>query len=256
VAISKEFGYANGLAFSLSGLSGIVRDVGAYQEARQLYQETLAAYKMWGDTSGMSWCLAMLGYIAMLLGEPLEAETRLQESLAVCHEIGAKVEPWWYHCVQGELALVQGAYPRAAEHFQKSMTLFKDVGDIGVLWGIAWSLNGLGKTACALGAYQESRQYFQKALRSAMHAPSIPEALDILVGMAILLAASGKKEQAMELSAIPLHHPASRQITRERVARLLAELGVELTLEQVEATQARAQARTFEAVVQELLSHN
>jgi hypothetical protein len=50
-----------------------------------------------------------------------------------------------------------------------------------------------------------------------------------------------------------LDHPASLQATKNRAARLRTELEAQLTSQQVEAAQARAQVKTLEASVDELL---
>jgi tetratricopeptide (TPR) repeat protein len=252
VEISRELSYTNGLAFSLSGSGWILCDLGAYQEAKQYYQEALAAYRAWGRIRGISWSLAIVGYLAILLAEQPEAERYLQESLRACRQVGDEAGPWWYHCVQGELAFAQGAYSQAEGYFRQSLALYEDIGDIGVLWGAAWSLKGLGKTACILGAYRAAREQFNKALRSAMAVPSIPEALDILVETAALLVEEEKKEQATKLLAHALHNSAARKMTKDRAARLLAELEAKLPLEVMATAVDEGGKAEFELIYESL----
>lgn len=51
-----------------------------------------------------------------------------------------------------------------------------------------------------------------------------------------------------------LNHPASIQDTKHRSEQLRTELQARLTSQQVEAIKARVQTKTFEAVVDELLT--
>jgi hypothetical protein len=61
-------------------------------------------------------------------------------------------------------------------------------------------------------------------------------------------------EQAIELLALVLHHPASEQETKDRAKHLLAELESGLPPESISAAQARAKARSLDAVAEEILN--
>jgi len=63
-----------------------------------------------------------------------------------------------------------------------------------------------------------------------------------------------EQEQAIELLALALHHPASEQETKDRAKRLLDELASSLPRESVAAAQERGQARDLKATVEELLA--
>jgi hypothetical protein len=60
-------------------------------------------------------------------------------------------------------------------------------------------------------------------------------------------------QTALEWQLVVLNHPASVQETRERADQLRLELEAQLTSQQVEAANARAQAKTLDAVVGEAL---
>jgi hypothetical protein len=77
--------------------------------------------------------------------------------------------------------------------------------------------------------------------------------LEALAEFASLHAKQGDMEQALEMLLIVLNHPASLPETKNRASDLRAELAAQLTSEQVEAALARAQAKTFEVVVNEVL---
>jgi hypothetical protein len=62
------------------------------------------------------------------------------------------------------------------------------------------------------------------------------------------------KEQAVEWLALVLSHPASRQDTKDRAARLLAELESQLLSQVSAAARARGQTRSLEAVAAEILA--
>ncbi len=113
----------------------------------------------------------------------------------------------------------------------------------------------MGGSILALGDDTEAVRVWREALRIATEINGIPVALEALAGFASLQAKQGDMEHALELLLIVLNHPASLQETKNRAARLRAELEAQLTSQMVEAAQARAQAKTFEAVVDEVLKH-
>jgi MoxR-like ATPase len=68
-----------------------------------------------------------------------------------------------------------------------------------------------------------------------------------------LRAKSGEMQSAFELLLIALNHPACDQETKNRADHLRAELEARLTRQQVEAAERWVTAKTFEAVVEEIL---
>ena len=111
----------------------------------------------------------------------------------------------------------------------------------------------MGRSILALGNKAEAWRVWREALRIATDIHGTPVALEALVGIASLQAKRGHREYALELLLILLNHPANDQETKNRAAHLHAELEAQLTRPQVEAALARAQAKTFEAIVEEVL---
>jgi hypothetical protein len=120
-------------------------------------------------------------------------------------------------------------------------------------WDIVQSLVYLGEATAVAGDSCEARRIFLEALRLAMEAQIPPLALDALLGLAHLEAEAGNAEQALALSRCVSTHPASTHEAKERAQSLSALLGSQLPPHRVEAVQAQARARSFDATVAELL---
>jgi hypothetical protein len=112
---------------------------------------------------------------------------------------------------------------------------------------------GLPRSIVALGNEAEAGRVWRESLRIAAETHGIPVALEALAGLASLQAKQGDMEHALELLLIVLDHPAGIQETRDRAAQLRTELEAQLPSQQVKAIQERAQAKTFEAAVDEVL---
>jgi hypothetical protein len=83
-------------------------------------------------------------------------------------------------------------------------------------------------------------------------------ALDALAGLGTLLGAGEQEqmERALGLLIFVLHHSASSHETKNKAARLFAEMEVELPPQVVSAAQERGQANTLKAVVKEILGES
>jgi hypothetical protein len=115
---------------------------------------------------------------------------------------------------------------------------------------MARALVDLGVVARAAGAHSESKAYFLEALRTSLDTQTIVIAVHALVEIAAIRMEEGAAETALELVAYSLQHPATNRQVRERAERLRTELVAQLTPQQIEAVQARAQASTLESLAQ------
>jgi hypothetical protein len=138
----------------------------------------------------------------------------------------------------------------AQRQLRASIALFRELGE---LWSVARALNHLGDAAYMLGDDTEAHRCFLEGLRTALTAQALPVVLDALMGIAVGRVREGLTESALELLTQILSHPSSSQESQDHAGRLRAEVVAQLTLQQVEAVQARIRATTFEAVVAELL---
>ncbi len=243
---------------SLNILGDVLIALERYDEAKQLFQESLSLAETLDAQEGIGWACHGLGDVHRVLGDHLAAQRSYQRSLTIFEAIKAREGIAWSCHGLGDLAVARQAYVEAQQHYQQSLVVFEEIGDLGAA---AETLNALGNTACALGseAYHQARRNFHQALQMAMAVQVIPVALNILVGLATILVKeegpdpNERKEQALDLLVLTLHHPASDQETKDRAASLLAELATQFPPPVVAAAQARATTRTLEEVVAAVL---
>jgi hypothetical protein len=125
--------------------------------------------------------------------------------------------------------------------------------ELGGRFYAAHGLAEMGRSLFALGNDAEAGRAWRESLHVATEIHGTPVALYALIGLASLRAKGGDWEHALEMTLMISNHPASSHDTRDRAARLRAELEAQLTRQQVEAVQARARVKTFEATVDEVL---
>ncbi len=227
----------------------IAHDQGEYDQARRYLTEALAGAREMGDPMVIAHILSFMSPTIEALGEMAEAENFLRESLALAQEIGYR--PGIGHALEGLGRLAQMTNPHEARTlFAASRDVYKEIGDLRNLSRV---LSQQGYNSLALGDVADAQNSFIAVLRLAREGGYMPIALHALAGFASLQAKRGNTEHALELLLIVLNHPASVQDTKNRAAPLRAELEAQLTRQQVEAAQARVQAKTFEAAVDEVL---
>ena len=70
----------------------------------------------------------------------------------------------------------------------------------------------------------EATTFYRTALQAAMEIEALPTALEILGSLAPLLTAKGIHDRTADLLALVSRHPSSMRQTRDRAARMLAQL--------------------------------
>jgi tetratricopeptide (TPR) repeat protein len=177
----------------------VARLQGEYEQAELRHQESLVIYKEIGVQQRIALCLTNLGRLAIDKGAHEQAKAYLQESLSHCRQYGYERESVLCLCYLGYLTL---------------------------------NLQGAR-------AAEEAGDYFYPALKLAAQFRSVAAAVDIMVGMAILLVQSGEMGRAMELLTVALRHPGGEQETRYRATQLLTKLGNESGLTEAATNSAR-----------------
>ena len=227
----------------------VAHDTSDYDMSRHYLLEALPGARGTGDPTLIAHTLIFLGEALYATGETAEAEKYLRESLAIAREIG------WHHgigrALDGLGQITQATNPTEARQlFTASSNVFRKSGDLRMLSLVC---NHQGYNSLALGDVSDAQVSFIASLRLAHEGGYGPYALDSLVGMARLEAKRGEMEDALEIALMISNHPASSHDTRNRAERLERELEAQLTQQQIEAAQARAQAKSFETVVHEVL---
>lgn len=139
-------------------------------------------------------------------------------------------------------------YPEAERLLRESLALHRQGGDRG---GLASTLNNLGLLAFQLNDFVAAQAHFHEALQISSEMQTLPELLDALIGLALLMNKEGHGARAVELVAFALHHPSCEQETKDRAQALLAELQAQLSPAVVEAAQAKGRARDTDDIVAE-----
>jgi len=234
----------------LNGLVAITHAMVKPENTHERLQSAVADWRLIGDPRFTAFGLRILSQSAFALGRYDEARHALEESAALNSSVGDRWGLGSAYRGLGVVAQAQGKHQQAVVMFRKSLDTFTELGGS---WWVARVLAEMSRSVLALGNHAEAGRAWHESMRIATETSGTPVALEALAGFASLQAKQGNAEYALEWLLIVLNHPASFQETKNRAAHLRAELEVQLTSQQVQAARERAQAKTFEDAVNEVL---
>jgi len=234
----------------LIGLDGITTMTAKPEDTYERFQSVVTDWRAIGDPRFTAIGLNILSWLALKLGRYDEARAALEESITLNMSVGDRWGLAFAYRGLGLIAQAQGEHIQAVDIFHKSLDMLTE---LGARPDVARLLAEMSRSVFALGDEAEAERGWRESLRIANETRGVWVALEALVGIARLQAKRGEDEQALELLLIVLNHPASIQETKDRAARLHAELEANLTSSQIKTIQAHAAERKIEDIVEGLL---
>lgn len=212
-----------GMILSLRNIGDIQRMVGAYNKAEQCYRESLTLAREVGYSLKVADSLEGLGMVARLQREFDQAEQAHQESLTIYEAMGhwQRNARCQYHL--GRLAFDQEEYELAEHYFQKSLEISQQHGFKPETLLCFCQLGCLRLQVNSKDLLGIANQYFSWALILAKEVKSVPLALEILPGLALLLKRFGDEKGAVELLSFVSKHPGGAQEIKDWAIKLHSE---------------------------------
>lgn len=244
LAVARTTGEAWHIAYALMMRGGILAGRGRFDEAYTSGREALSYFRILEDTRCTVVTLNTLGFAAIQLSRYGEAREFLQESLSLASPTD---DPWSVGTAYGNLGIVelaQGNGPAAQTALEKSIA---HLTELGMLGDVAFYLAYLGEACAALGAAQEAEDHWLDGIRIARQSQALPTILSNLIRLTRLRANQGDLLTAYEWATWVANQAAAWQDTKDRAEILIAELGSQLTPEQIELARSRAASMTFDS---------
>lgn len=182
----------------------LVRRLGDYVQAQQLFVECLTRYTIEGDSAACAYIVNLLGLSAIHQGNYASARRCYEESLAIWQSLGSPRNVAAVKSNLAALALAQGDYLQARALCDEVLQLHYDRND---LRGVSRVLCHRGMLALYQGNYAEAGEYFRSSLANIelTAEPAYFALLESNLGFALLLAerpdqAAVQFRQSLELS--------------------------------------------------------
>jgi predicted ATPase/DNA-binding SARP family transcriptional activator len=206
------------------------------------------------------WLLAFTLFaasMAALLNEDYaEAERFAESNLKRYEEVGDVIGSTMPPIVLGHVALARKDYEKARGWYLRCYTVAEQV---GFHYSTQTSSKYLGKVAVSMGDTAEAEKYLRRGLTITREIGFVRDIINLLYEVARLRVTQDKPEEAVELLALVLEHPASL-LTRwlegrisDNAKELLAKLEKDLPPETYTAALAQGQVMDLDTVVTGLL---
>ncbi|MBN1666515.1 MAG: tetratricopeptide repeat protein, partial [Anaerolineales bacterium] len=137
-------------------------------------------------------------------------------------------------------------YAQAEDYYEESLAYSRRSGDRK---SMVYTLDSLGGLALVQKDLSQARRYYFEALSIAQELELLPVVVDLLCGIAELLAESAQTETALELLAFAGQHPAADRQTAAKAQGLLESLSAALPPELAAAAQARGRQQELEQIL-------
>lgn len=249
LAIHSCQGDSWGLARAYNALGILAGTRGQYPQARDFFVQGLETFRAIGDRAGTARTLHNLSILSYIEQDFVKTRDLRLECLQICRAIGFQ---WGISSELKHLADVEkvlGNHRQAHAYYEESLAHSQRSGDRK---SMVYTLDSLAGLALAQKDLSQARRYYFEALTLAQELELLPVVVDLLCGIAELLAESGQTETALEMLAFVSQHPAADRQTASKAQALLENLSATLPADLSAAAQARGRQAQIEALLEKL----
>jgi tetratricopeptide (TPR) repeat protein len=246
-------------AYAIYNIGYIDSLLGRDEEGLEQMLAGLAIWRKLGDPHYIALGLNYLIPTLNRLGRYHEAENFMLESVALSEQAKNRWGLGTAYRFLGLACMGQGRYAEAEANLHKSLEVF---GEYFIGWDTAITLNYLGDVLLLKGELPAAEGIYLDALRTAVEARSMtiaqetllgPNALDALLGLARVWLETGKADQALEIAALVLAHPACTQESKDLASLVIFDAAMLLGPDQAHAIREISKQQTLESLVQRLV---
>jgi predicted ATPase/class 3 adenylate cyclase len=179
-----------------TAMGELFRKQGLYAEASAWFERAKTTFEELGDKAGVAQVLHYSGHLAGQQGDYEASDSLYKESLAIRRELGDQANIASLLSNLGVNAYEQGHYEAALEAYQQGLEIRRQLGN---KWAIANSLSNLGILAMDQGDYAKARSQIEEAVTLQREVGDRRELAIMLDNLANVIRAQGDYETARSL---------------------------------------------------------
>jgi predicted ATPase/DNA-binding CsgD family transcriptional regulator len=245
------------LALALGSLNLAADFLTRYDEGEKAAQKMLDIAKEQDDKWLLAFSLYKVSVSNPLKRDPAELRRVAQASMNLYEELGEAMVSILPLVTLGHAAFALGEHIQARDIYLRCL---KTSEAVGYRWGTANACRYLGQMALSLNEIGEAEAYLLRSLKITDETGLGRDQVNLLCELAKVRVADSRLEQAVELLAVVLRHPASHLHRlgggriRDSVQGLLARLKAGLSTEAYAAAWERGNNLEIDQIVVDLLA--
>ena len=238
LGIAQELNDLDMLAYTLAHLGYISHYQGRYAEAKNYGEESYAFAKWAGDAVAQAFSLNMLAMISVNNQQYERGHNYYLQAIEICKQAGDRYGLARTYSNLSELIRIQRKYAEAKPYTLEGIRLTRELGN---RYALPIMLINLGYSQVGLGEIRDAYASVRAALQLNIENDSVSWVLFSLVGFANILAAEGKRQTALQILGLCLHHPETNSDTHRDIQLVLEDLK-QARSDDIEAELERGQA--------------
>jgi predicted ATPase len=244
--VARAIGYKLRVAEVLTRLGRVAVYYSQYEQSTAYIEEAIELAQQLGDLATQAFAYNNLAITSNLMGNYERAISLHQQSLQRARTLGDRFAIARSLNNLGEVHKNLGEFPRARELYYEALPLLREINH---KWGIAAVQDNLGYIAVLFGEPREARTHFKEALRIGQEIGASTTTLDVMVGVARLLATEGQHERAAELIGMVRMQSGVNSEIEKKVAATMETITNKLSDETIRAAVERGKSLNMSEVV-------
>ena len=216
--IAHELNDMEVIAYTLAHLGYISHYLGRSADAQNYGEQSYEFAKKTGDAIAQAFSLNMLAVVSVNNGKFEQAHAYYLRAIEICKNAGDRHGLARAYNNLSELIRVQGSYAEAKRYALEAIALARELGN---RYAVPLMLINLVYAQVGLGEIREAYASVREALQLNIENNSIAWILFSLVGYANILAAEGKRAEALEALGLCLYHPETNSDTHRDIQIIL-----------------------------------
>lgn len=252
LTLAQAHGPAFDVVSALNSIGVVEHQTGQLAEARKIFSQALEVAEAHHQHEARAMAYMNLSTVASAEQHYEESKRLMQQALDIAKESGNLRQ---IATILSNLAFTTfklGEFAESRRLCHEAIEIWEQT-ELAIR-GLPTSLVNLGHACTALGEKGEALAAFKQALQMCWQQERIPLVLEIIVGLARLLASTGRYEYPVELLACVAQHPAMSDDIHNLSHPVLIELEQKLAPNTFQAAQERGEKLSLSAVVDRLLS--
>jgi predicted ATPase len=221
LAIAQELNDIDVIAYTLAHLGYISHYQGKYANAQKYGEESYEFAKKTGDAIAQAFSLNMLAMVSVNNNQYEQAHEYHLQAIEICKNAGDRYGLARAYSNLSELIRIQRRYAEAKPYTLEGIKLARELGN---RYALPIMLINLVYSQVGLGEIREAYVAVREGLQLNMENDSVSWVIFSLVGYANILAAEGKRDQALDVLGLCLHHPETNSDTNRDIQIVLEDL--------------------------------